>query len=165
MFVLSTTGDRAIVPMALSQKATQLLYKTQTNLGRELFAALLYQLCQQYEDVRREVVSWLIESPDEVVYMRSQHVHQRWLTSCLQRKFNVPVTMTLIRANLVQLPQQDEQMTKMLYSDGRASLQDFAASLIRECLSATPAIASQKSFEKTLRTLSQLSAAGRATEE
>jgi CCR4-NOT transcription complex subunit 1 len=56
-------------------------------------------------------------------------------------------------------------MTKMLYQDGRASLQDFAAGLIRECLSATPAIASQKSFEKTLRTLAQLSAAGRATEE
>jgi CCR4-NOT transcription complex subunit 1 len=67
MATLSMVGDRAAIPLLLSQKATQLLYKTQSSLGRELFAALLTQLCEQYEDVRREVITWLVESPDEVL--------------------------------------------------------------------------------------------------
>lgn len=72
--ILATKGDRARVPLALSQKITQLLYKTQSPLGRELYVALLGTFCRDYEDVAKEVIPWLLESSDEVSYICVTHM-------------------------------------------------------------------------------------------
>lgn len=42
----------------------QHLYKTGTQLGREIYVALLDQLCQAYEEVAKEAVNWLICAED-----------------------------------------------------------------------------------------------------
>jgi CCR4-NOT transcription complex subunit 1 len=82
-----------------------------------------------------------------------------------QRKYNVPVTVTLLRSGLITVAQLDQQTTKFLFADPRSSLQDFAAALIRECLVTDPPVASQKQFQFTLEAFMQLSQNGRATEE
>lgn len=83
----------------------------------------------------------------------------------LQRKFNVPVTVALLRSGLVPLALQDQQLAKNLYTDPRPSLQTFAAGLIRECLSSDPPVASQSQFTYSIETLNQLSQSGKAKDE
>lgn len=58
--------DRARTPLVFSQKIVQLLYKTPTQLGREVYVTLLDQLCRTYEDVAKEAISWLLYAEDEV---------------------------------------------------------------------------------------------------
>lgn len=53
-----------------SQKVVQLLYRAETDLAREAYAALLERLCALSDKVAREVIAWLIYAEDEV----SEHV-------------------------------------------------------------------------------------------
>lgn len=138
--------ERQRTPLLMSQKIVQYLYKTPTQLGREIYAALLENLCTSFEEVAKEAITWLIYADDE-------------------RKYNVPVMATLLRTGLVPILQQDQQLAKTLYTDPRPNLLNFAAELIRECLSADPPIASQTQFVYTLEVLSQLSQANKATDE
>lgn len=80
----------------------------------------------------------------------------------LKRKLNVPVTVTLLRSGLINVTQQDQQLAKFLNADPRPSLLNFAAELIRECLSSDPPVVSQSQFGHTLTQLSQL---GKANDE
>lgn len=50
----------------MSQKIVQLLYKTPSQLGREIYVALLDQLCHSFEDVAKEAITWLVYAEDEV---------------------------------------------------------------------------------------------------
>jgi CCR4-NOT transcription complex subunit 1 len=60
------SGDRQRIPLNLSQKVVQLLYKTSSSLGREIYVAMLEELCRTFEEVANEVIPWLVESQDEV---------------------------------------------------------------------------------------------------
>lgn len=60
------SGDRLRVPLVMSQKIVQHLYKTSSQLGREIYVALLDQLCQSFEEVAKEAINWLICADDEV---------------------------------------------------------------------------------------------------
>ena len=42
------------------------MYKTTSQLGREIYVAILDQLCHAFEEVAKEAISWLIYSDDEV---------------------------------------------------------------------------------------------------
>ena len=59
-------ADRAGAPLYISQKLVQQLYKTPSQLGRDIYAAMLKDLCSTFEDVEKEAVNWLIHSEDEV---------------------------------------------------------------------------------------------------
>ncbi|CAL1703968.1 unnamed protein product [Somion occarium] len=146
LYLATDSMDRHRTPLLMSQKIVQLLYKTPTQMGREIYAALLDQLCNNFEDVAKEAITWLIYAEDE-------------------RKLNVPVTVTLMRSGLVNITQEDQQLAKLLLADPRPILLNFAAGLIRECLSSDPPIASQGSFAYTLEVLTQLAQAGKANEE
>lgn len=50
----------------MSQKIVQLLYKTSSQLGREIYVALLDQLCHSFEEVAKEAITWLLYAEDEV---------------------------------------------------------------------------------------------------
>ena len=52
----------------MSQKIVQLMYKTTSQLGREIYVAILDQLCHAFEEVAKEAISWLIYSDDEVSF-------------------------------------------------------------------------------------------------
>lgn len=82
-----------------------------------------------------------------------------------QRKFNIPVTVTLLRSGLVNIMQEDQQLAKFLFTDPRPSLLTFAAGLIRECLTHDPPVASRGQFSYTLEVLTQLAQSGKANEE
>ncbi|OCH95284.1 Not1-domain-containing protein [Obba rivulosa] len=145
LFVAADSVDRHRTPLLISQKIVQLLFKTPSQLGREIYVALLDQLCQTFDDVAKEAITWLIYAEDE-------------------RKFNVPVTVTLLRSGLVSIAQEDQQLAKFLYTDPRPVLLNFAADLIRECLTGNPAVAVQSQFGFTLEVLSQLAQTGKAND-
>ena len=66
LFLAANSADRQRTPLLISQKTVQLLYKTTTHLGREIYVALLDQLCQSFEEVAKEAINWLIYAEDEV---------------------------------------------------------------------------------------------------
>lgn len=52
--------------LSFAQKVVQLLYRSETQLGREVFVVLLQRLCEIATKVAKEVTAWLIYAPDEV---------------------------------------------------------------------------------------------------
>jgi CCR4-NOT transcription complex subunit 1 len=66
MFLAAESADRRQTPLHMSQKIVQLMYKTTSQLGREIYVAILDQLCHAFEEVAKEAISWLIYSDDEV---------------------------------------------------------------------------------------------------
>ncbi|WFD05251.1 CCR4-NOT core subunit cdc39 [Malassezia vespertilionis] len=133
--------DEAI--LVIAQKVVQLLYRAQTSLAREVWVAVLEQLCEQSLKVAKEVTAWLNFAEDE-------------------RKFNVPVTMALVRANLVGISEQDQQLAKLLVrSQFRASVVEFSAQFVQKCLHEKVAGPSQ--FAGVLHALQQATQFGRNT--
>lgn len=162
LFLANESIERTRTPLYMSQKIVQLLYKTQTPLGREVYVALLDQLCRSFEEVAKEAITWLLYAEDEVrilfIYTNRPHPF-------FQRKLNVPVTVTLLRSGLINISLQDQQLAKSVFQDPRPSLLNFAASLIRECLSSEPPVASQSQFPYTIEVLGQLAQTGKDNEE
>ncbi|KAG7086666.1 hypothetical protein E1B28_002606 [Marasmius oreades] len=138
--------ERGRTPLAMSQKIVQLLYKTPTNLGREVFVALLESLCRSFDEVAKEAITWLLYAEDE-------------------RKWNTPVTYTLLRSQLISVSPLDQQLAKMLFMNPRPNLMDYVAGLIRECLTSEPPVATQNQFTFSIDVLTTLSANGKANEE
>jgi len=66
LFLAAEAVDRHRTPLLMSQKIVQLLYKTPSQLGREVYVALLDQLCHSFEDVAKEAITWLLYAEDEV---------------------------------------------------------------------------------------------------
>ena len=66
LYLANDAVDRQRTPLMMSQKIVQLLYKTPSQLGREVFVALLDQLCHTFEDVAKEAITWLLYAEDEV---------------------------------------------------------------------------------------------------
>lgn len=129
--------------LLIAQKTVQLLYKAQTHLAREVWVAVLEHLCEQSPKVAKEVTAWLVYAEDE-------------------RKFHVPVTLALVRANLIGIAEQDQQLAKLLLrSQFRASVVDFSAQLVRECLQ--EGLATRAQFATLLSALHKASQFGRAT--
>ncbi|KAI9509952.1 Not1-domain-containing protein [Russula earlei] len=54
---------------------------------------------------------------------------------------------------------------KFLYAESKPTLQNFAAGLIRECLTCDPPLASQSQFNFTIEVLSQIMRSGKANDE
>ncbi|KIY43711.1 Not1-domain-containing protein [Fistulina hepatica ATCC 64428] len=106
-------GDRPRVPLVMSQKIVQYLYKAPTQLGREVYCAILESLCRRFDDVGKEAINWLTYAEDE-------------------RKYNAPVTDTLLRAKLVNVVAQDEQLAKVIAVNPRPSLLRYAVDLIND---------------------------------
>jgi hypothetical protein len=68
LFLAAESVDRHRTPLLMSQKIVQLLYKTPSQLGREVYVALLDQLCHSFEDVAKEAITWLLYAEDEVSF-------------------------------------------------------------------------------------------------
>ena len=75
------------------------------------------------------------------------------------------MTVTLLRSGLISITQQDQQLAKFLFGDQRPTLQNFAAGLIRECLTCDPPLASQNQFSFTIEVLTQIVQSGKASDE
>ena len=75
------------------------------------------------------------------------------------------MALTLLRSRLINVSQQDVQLSKFLFDDPRPTLQNFTAGLIRECLRADPPVATQTQFGYSLEALNRLIQSGKATEQ
>ena len=53
--------------LSFSQKVVQHLFKTQLQLGREMYVAILDHLCQSFPKVAKEAIDWLLNAEDEVI--------------------------------------------------------------------------------------------------
>lgn len=130
--------------LACAQKIVQLLYRSETALSREVYVALLEQLCSSAK-VAKEVTAWLVYAEDE-------------------RKFNVPVTTALIQARFINPAELDVQLAKFVTREYRPSVVDFAARLVGECLMEDPQVATKGQLVNTLEALAQASRLGKGTE-
>ncbi|KAF9965878.1 hypothetical protein BGZ70_003892 [Mortierella alpina] len=122
--------------LTFSQKIVQLLYKTEQTLSRDVYAVMLEQLCTLSSKVAKEVTEWLIYADDE-------------------RKFNVPVTVTLIKAGLVSLVGQDIQLARLIEL-GRTGVVEYTTKLIRECVLSEVPCANRNEFINSLNVLNRL---------
>jgi CCR4-NOT transcription complex subunit 1 len=66
MLLADEARDPERTPLMMSQKIVQLLYKTTSPLGREVYVAILDQLCHNFENVAKEAITWLLYAEDEV---------------------------------------------------------------------------------------------------
>src|ERR1700728_3535161 len=112
--------ERHRTPLWMSQRIVQLLYKAPTQLGREVYVALLEELCHSFEDVAKEAINWLLYAEDEVSGL-AQRISPS-SNSSSQRKFNVPVTVTLLRSGLINIALQDRQLAQTLLIEPRPNL-------------------------------------------
>ncbi|KAF9948497.1 hypothetical protein BGZ72_009597 [Mortierella alpina] len=126
--------------LTFSQKIVQLLYKTEQTLSRDVYAVILEQLCTLSSKVAKEVTEWLIYADDE-------------------RKFNVPVTVTLIKAGLVSLVGQDIQLARLIEL-GRPGVVEYTIKLIRECVLSEQPCANRNEFINSLNVLNRLAQRG-----
>lgn len=131
--------------LAFAQKAVQLLYKSETDFAREVYIHLLERLCEVSVKAAKEVTAWLIYAEDE-------------------RKFNVPVTVGLIRAGLVNISELDVQLTKFLQTlDFKPNSVDFAANLAFTCLK-EPSCATRQQLGNLIEVLRQAHQQGKSTQ-
>ncbi|CAO1632939.1 unnamed protein product [Parajaminaea phylloscopi] len=143
-FIASQSIDRDEASLAFSQKVVQLLFKSQTALAREVYVILLERLCEVSLKAAKEVMAWLVYAEDE-------------------RKFNVPVTVSLIRAGLMNLAETDVQLTKLIVRDFKPSMIDFAAELALECLR-EPACATRGQLANVIEVLNRAAQQQKATD-
>ncbi|KAG0047310.1 hypothetical protein BGZ83_007625 [Gryganskiella cystojenkinii] len=122
--------------LTFSQKVVQLLYKSEATLYREVYVVLLEQLCALSVKVAKEVTEWLVYADDE-------------------RKLNVPVTVTLIKAGLVNLVDQDMQLARLI-EIGRPGVAEFTVKLVRECVLGEQPVANRNEFINSLNVLNRL---------
>ncbi|SYW82671.1 uncharacterized protein UBRO2_04793 [Ustilago bromivora] len=97
------SSSRDETALALSQKVVQLLFKIDSKLGHEVYIVLLDRLCEISLKAACEVSAWLIYAEDE-------------------RKFNVPVTVSLVHAGPVNIAKLDVQLAKLILRDFRGSV-------------------------------------------
>ncbi|CAN6622942.1 general negative regulator of transcription subunit 1 [Trichomonascus vanleenenianus] len=98
-----------------SQITVSLLFTaTDSQLGREVLCFMLDRLCEYSAATAKEVVLWLIYSDDE-------------------RKYNVPVMVTLLRAKLITATEMDVNLAKQVLSKNEAAIK-FAAGLMHEAV-------------------------------
>lgn len=96
-----------------SQMTVSLLFTlTQTQLSRETLCFLLDKLCEMSSATSKEVLLWLLYSDDE-------------------RKYNVPVMLTLIRSRLIMAVELDVNLAKQIVARNEATI-TFACDLIRD---------------------------------
>lgn len=79
LFLAVEAADRQHTPLIMSQSIVRKLYNTPSQLGREVYVALLEQLCHSFEEVAKEAIEWLLYANDEV---RRQNV------TPLKKKYN-----------------------------------------------------------------------------
>lgn len=141
--IAAQSFNRDETALAFSQKVVQLLYRTDSVLGREVFVLVLQRLCELFPKVQKEVVNWLIYAEDE-------------------RKFNVPVTVALVRAGLISMVEQDVQLAHFVLRDLRPATINFTAAFVRECLLGEQPCATRAQLANSLEALARSAQAGKA---
>lgn len=62
----SKSPDLDQTTLAFSQKTVQLMFKTELQVARELYALLLAKMCEVWPKVAKEAIDWLLFAEDPV---------------------------------------------------------------------------------------------------
>ncbi|GAA5875884.1 hypothetical protein JCM8547_001694 [Rhodosporidiobolus lusitaniae] len=141
----ASSAARDETALACSQKVVQLLYRSEKTLARDAFVLLLDRLCAISPKVAKEVTAWLVYAEDE-------------------RKFNVPVTVALLKSRFIPIADLDLQLAKFVVRDFRTSVVDFVAKLISSCLGEVPPVATREQFANAFEALNQANRQNKATD-
>lgn len=147
------------VPVGAAQLICNLLYTDTLNLKRlqiEAFVILLQKLCEMSPTTNKEVVTWLMAQDDEVSCLFCVPLVS---TNDVSRKrmFNVPVTVMLVKRNLLSLSHLDVSVARHI---ARKPLSvEFLSDLIREMVSTDNPIAYRCDFASSVAAVGQLLAA------
>ncbi|KAK9450875.1 CCR4-Not complex component, Not1-domain-containing protein [Limtongia smithiae] len=109
-----------------------------SQLARETLAFLLARLCDYSVTTAKEVVLWLIHSEDE-------------------RKFNVPVMITLMKMRLVHPQELDVNLSKQIQARRRPAI-EFIAKLIHEAVLGESPCALRTEFSLCLEAMKTVAA-------
>lgn len=145
--VAAGSASRDETALGCSQKVVQLLYRSETSLAREVYVFLLERLCIISVKVAKEVTAWLVYAEDE-------------------RKFNVPVTIALIQARLIDPVELDLQLAKFVSREYRPTVIDFATRLLADCLLEGKGgyVVSREQLGNTLESLAQATRSGKGSD-
>ncbi|WWD18096.1 hypothetical protein CI109_102544 [Kwoniella shandongensis] len=144
VIIANQSVHRETTTLTIAQKVVQLLYRSTASLAREVYVYLLQQLCDLSPTVNKEVKQWLIYAED-------------------MRKFNVPVTVTLIRAQSIGVHELDAALSQVAVRSYAPEILDFVAQLIRECSVSEQAFIPRNGFANSLASLLKAHEIGRAT--
>ena len=137
------TSNSEDAALQFSQRIVQLLYRSDNHLGREVYVTILQHLCDISIRAAKEVTAWLVFSEDD-------------------RKFNVPVTLLLIRTRLIHVEELDVSLSRSIIRDMRQNAIDFAANVIRDCTNEN--IATRANFTQCLEALTLAAQSGKTSE-
>lgn len=144
VIIANQSVHRENTTLAIAQKVVQLLYRSTVQLGREVYVYLLQQLCDLSAKVDKEVKQWLIYAEDV-------------------RKLNVPVTVTLLRAQSIGVQELDVALSHIVVRSYPAEILDFVTQLIHECSVSDIAFLPRQAFSHSLASLLKAQEAGHAT--
>nr|ODN93295.1 CCR4-NOT transcription complex subunit 1 [Cryptococcus depauperatus CBS 7841] len=144
IIVANQSVHRENTTLAIAQKVVQLLYRSTTQLGREVYVYLLQQLCDLSAKVNREVKQWLIYAEDV-------------------RKLNVSVTVTLLRAQSIGVQELDIALSHIALRSYPPEVLDFITQLIRQCSVSDQAWLPRQAFSHSLASLLKAQETSHAT--
>ncbi|WVF70722.1 hypothetical protein IAT40_005515 [Kwoniella sp. CBS 6097] len=144
VIIANQSVHRENTTLTIAQKVVQLLYRSTIQLAREVYVYLLQQLCELSPKVSKEVKQWLVYAEDP-------------------RKFNVPVTVTLIRAQSISVHELDGALAQLIVRSSAPEVVSFVVQLIRECCVSEQAFIPRNGFASSLAALLKVHEMGRAS--
>eukprot|EP00158_Paraphelidium_tribonemae_P009756 Partr_v1_DN28952_c0_g1_i2_m25897 putative ccr4-Not transcription complex len=136
--MISQFANRDEVALWFAQTLVDLLYKTDSAFGMEIYIILLERISELSRRVARECLVWLLFSDDE-------------------RKLNVPVSAALIQSGMLNILELDAHLSKEMESV-RLPVVEFGVQLMHKCLFEEPRIATPNEFHYSMLSLAKLAA-------
>ena len=129
---LSKLPQREEASVMCASTAVLMLYRnSESPFARDTFVTLLTRLCEISPKTMKELNIWLLYGEDEVFAKAT--------TLMAQQKYNVPVTISLIQAGILNTSELDDRLARSM-REGNKLATLFTANLIREAvLSPSPA--------------------------
>ena len=132
--IISQFANRDEIALWFAQSLVDLLYKSDSAFGMEIYIILLERISELSKRVAREFFVWLLFADDE-------------------RKYNVEVSVALIQSGLLNTHELDSYMAKEMDSV-KLPLIEFATKLIHKCLYAD--IVTPNEFHYSILSLAKL---------
>ena len=164
IYIANNSSNREGTTLVIAQKVVQLLYKTATGLGREVYVFMLQQLCELSKKVEKEVKHWLIYAEDNVSVRAPFRCASLRSADTSQRKLNVPVIVTLVRTAFINVQELDAQLASVIRRSYAPEMMDFVSDLIRACSLAEDGGVSRTGFAACLAALLDAHEKSRSTQ-
>ncbi|KAI8142365.1 CCR4-Not complex component, Not1-domain-containing protein [Fennellomyces sp. T-0311] len=136
LLLVMSSFDKTEIVRDLAQRLMHLLYRSETQLAIETHVVLLDRLCEISPEVAQQVKAWIGRVDDE-------------------RKFVVPVTLSLIKAGMIHLPDYDRELSRLV-EQGHSSAIDYTVRLIHATLFADPPLATRQDLITSLEALRRI---------